>query len=440
LLAGKRVLVVDDLAPNRLLIKETLDAAGVQCLVAENAKEALSILAYEHGSKRQLSAIVTDYLMPEQDGVQLAGAIAADARFKSIPVIILTSVEGQDLIKQFGEAGAGAWLAKPVARQQLLDTLGLVLDAWARGEKPGLITAETAVAASARRLLAGEQPLSGMHILMVEDNRVNLEIVSEMLAGFGCKVTAARNGKEAIEAALAQAFDLIFMDCQMPEMDGYEATRRISALKAEGKIAPVPIVALTANALKDDRERCLASGMDDYLSKPIRKASLEESLLKWLRDKKETRPPVSTGPETSAPIAAQGTAVSVPPSAAAGIDVDALAAAKEASGGKFGVILGYYLEDAQIYIDGIAEALQQHDLNAALIPAHTLKSSSLQFGATELAALAARVENAARQEPGSETPEALAALVGPMREAFAHVKPFYLSAMDVPAQRPAVAS
>ncbi|MES2984716.1 MAG: response regulator [Pseudomonadota bacterium] len=425
-LVGRRLLLVDDLAPNRLLYKETLMMAGAVCLVAENAREALSILAYEQENARVMDAVLTDFMMPGIDGLQLATRIREDVRFKHLPIIMLSSMGEQGLIKRFDEAGVNACLSKPATRQQLIDTLVHVLDAASRGVKYALITAESSSALSVNRLMSRERALHGTHILLVEDNRVNLEITSEMLTRFGCQVNTAESGLEALDQVRQHAFDLIFMDCQMPEMDGFEAARHIVSMKAAGEIAPVPVVALTANALKGDRERCLEAGMDDYLSKPVRKASLEAILLKWLRQKLEQ-------PNGGESLEAQD-APPVPPRAATlpgampGIDSTAFNNAQEMLGDKLGTVISYYLEDAENFINRIAEAVERNDPDAAVLPAHTLKSSSRQLGATELADLAARAEINARNSAGGVVAEDIAALVVPMRAALGQLRPFFESA------------
>ena len=423
-LVHKRILLVDDLAPNRLLFSEILTAAGVECLVAENAKEALSILAYEHDNKRTIHVVMTDYMMPHIDGIQLIQTLKADQRFQQIPVMILTSSTEHGVIKTFDEIGAAACLTKPISRQQLLDTLLHVINATVKGEKSGIITAKSSVAMTARKFLAHEKPLEGMHLLLVEDNRVNLEITTEILAQFGCQISTAENGRQAVEAARANTFDLIFMDCQMPEMDGFEAARHIVTLKASGDISAVPIIALTANALKGDRERCLESGMDDYLSKPVRRANLEAILLKWLREKLERRLINRAATTQSAtPIITKQSQTKTMISKLDGFDVSAFAVAKDTLGNKLGTVIGYYLKDAENYINTIAEATRLNKPDIAILPAHTLKSSSRQFGAMHLADLAEQMEMAARDKAGSGNVDRLASILPHMREAFMQVRP-----------------
>ncbi len=429
-LSGLRVLLVDDLAPNRTMYSETLIAAGMECLIAENADEAISRLRYEAANNRPIQAIITDFVMPDKDGIALTRFVKSEDTLKNIPVIILSSAGESGLVKQFSDAGASACLNKPASRQQLYDTLVHVLEAVERGDSSNIITTEASGALSARRLLSREKPLYGTHILLVEDNRVNIEVATEMLQILGCRVTSAENGQVAVEEAQKQKFDLIFMDCQMPVMDGFEAAQHIVSLKSQKKIAPVPIIALTANAMKDDRERCLASGMDDYLSKPVRKANLEACLLKWLRDKLEKMPStvpvmtsqVNTGDQTDAPPIVLEVAEANMQDY--GIDAEAFGLTQKTLGDKLSTVTGYFMEDCEDYLKRIEAAVMQGDPSSAVMPAHTLKSSSKQFGLLNISELARRAEASARAYAKGESAEDIQPLLVQMREHFEKAKPF----------------
>ncbi len=430
-LAGLRVVLVDDLGPNRMLYAEALREAGMECLVAENAQEALSRLRYELSNKRSVQMVLTDYIMPETDGVALTQMIKRDPALKDIPVVVLSSGGERGLIKRFADAGAAAYLTKPIARQQLYDTLVHILDQDKRGEKPGILTSEVASNISAGRLLSKDKPLAGTHLLLVEDNRVNREMAIEMLEQFGCRVSAVENGQLAVEAVQKETYDLIFMDCQMPVMDGFEAARHIVTLKASGKVASTPIIALTANAMKGDRERCLSSGMDDYLAKPFRKANLEVILLKWLRERLEKEAEQDTGEASMdhiphlTVVPHTGCSDDLSPEKC-GIDVGALEYAREALGAKLSTVIAYYLEDTEGYIKRIEAALADNDPAAIILPAHSVKSSSHQLGALQLSDLAKRVEALARSNSSSRNSsgDEIPGLLASMKTAFAAAKPY----------------
>jgi|GEM_PF-1848500 len=422
-LEGKRIIFVDDLLPNRLLYREALIAGGVECMVAENAQEAFSMLGYEKENNRPIHAVITDYMMPEVDGIRFTKALKADARFKDIPVMMLTSAGEQGLIRRFDEAGAAACLSKPVTRQQLFDTLAHILKLAETGQKQGIISSEEHHL-SGNRLAQREKLLYKRHILLAEDNRVNSEITTEMLHQFGCEVTAKVNGREAVEAARSHPFDLILMDCQMPEMDGFEAARHIVALKQTGQIAPVPIIALTANAMKGDRERCFENGMDDYISKPMRKSTLEAILLKWLHEKIEQNDEEENPKPKESIMKIAFTTPGVASAESCGVDEETFATAREMLGDKLETIINYYLEDAGNYLTRIAESIKQNDPAGAIAPAHTLKSSSRQLGIITLANFAEQAEVTARTTGTNDNNKTLAALLPQMQDALKKAEAF----------------
>ena len=251
---------------------------------------------------------------------------------------------------------------------------------------------ESAPTATARAL-----PRLHGHVLLAEDNAVNEVVAGAMLESFGLRVSVAQNGRQALEAVAAQAFDVVLMDCQMPEMDGFEAARRIRRREAEKGVpaaARQTIVAVTANAIEGDRERCLAAGMDDYLSKPFSKADLHALLSRWLAAGKPA------AADHSAPVPAGHADVREEAVDADTIDetvLDRLAALQRP--GKVGVVeqvVGLYLDDSGRALVTLREALSRHDLAAATQHAHNLKSSSGHVGATGLSTHFAALERAAR--------------------------------------------
>ncbi|MCB1891086.1 MAG: response regulator [Rhodocyclaceae bacterium] len=251
---------------------------------------------------------------------------------------------------------------------------------------------ESAPTATARAL-----PRLHGHVLLAEDNAVNEVVAGAMLESFGLRVSVAQNGRQALEAVAAQAFDVVLMDCQMPEMDGFEAARRIRRREAEKGVpaaARQTIVAVTANAIEGDRERCLAAGMDDYLSKPFSKADLHALLSRWLAAGKPA------AADHSAPVPVGHADVREEAVDADTIDetvLDRLAALQRP--GKVGVVeqvVGLYLDDSGRALVTLREALSRHDLAAATQHAHNLKSSSGHVGATGLSTHFAALERAAR--------------------------------------------
>jgi CheY-like chemotaxis protein len=279
-LKGVRVLIVDDMVDNITIVREQLEAIGMECLTCEDSTKAFDILREYHESGTPIQIALLDYLMPQLNGENLAKQIkATDSPVKDTAIVILTSAGGQGFAKRFAAAGISAYLSKPIHSRQLIETVGHVWQAWQNGDTDSLITAENV---RTRMKREDNTRFDGAKVLMAEDNRVNQGFATEILEGLGVSVTIAVNGREAVEKTASEHYDLILMDCQMPVMDGFEASTILTQMKHEKTISNIPIIALTANAMKGDKERCLAAGMNDYIAKPMRKADLVHGLSKWL--------------------------------------------------------------------------------------------------------------------------------------------------------------
>lgn len=279
-LRGVRVLIVDDLPDNIEIVKEQMEAVGVHCLICSDSSQAMDMLVRQKEKGEPVDLALIDYLMPHLNGENLAKQIKAmDSPVKDTAIIILSSASGQSFAKRFAAAGISAYLSKPIHSRALVETVSRVWKAWNQGDKDSLITAENIRV----RMQTEEQTrFDGAHVLMAEDNRVNQGFATETLEALGVSVTIVSNGKESIDKLKERSFDLVLMDCQMPIMDGFEASRILSDMKQKKEIPDVPIIALTANAMKGDREKCLEAGMNDYIAKPMRKSDLIQSLSRWL--------------------------------------------------------------------------------------------------------------------------------------------------------------
>ena len=253
-----RCLVVDDRDTSRQSLVNLCESFGATCASAASAQEALDLLEAAPAP----GLIVTDLHMPGMDGIALARSLRARPALAAVPVILAS---GSMMTRAEADCARGEFsmiVTKPVRQADLGEALGRIFGA------------ETTAPALER---PADTRLDGLRVLLVEDNPVNRMVAENLLAGIGCAVEVAENGNEAIAAFKRGAHDVILMDCQMPEMDGFEATRRIRALESANGSARslgIPIVALTANAMQGDRERCLDAGMDDYLSKPFKKPDL----------------------------------------------------------------------------------------------------------------------------------------------------------------------
>jgi two-component system, sensor histidine kinase and response regulator len=259
------VLVVDDNATNREIVSAYLRSSDVRCTLAESGAAALAAMHAAARAGEPFEVVVLDAQMPEMDGLDLAAAIRQAPSLRETRLVMLTSTgEHRARARELGITG---YLTKPVRRRRLLDTLADV----ARGNDPAADAAEKAQVAGLPHVA---------RILVAEDNVVNQLVIETMLDKRGFAVDVAADGAEALATLAHGTYAAVFMDCQMPNIDGYEATRRIRAQERDGE--RLPVIAMTAHAMKGDRERCLAAGMDDYLSKPLRPDALDAVLERWL--------------------------------------------------------------------------------------------------------------------------------------------------------------
>ena len=268
-LKGIRTLVVDDLAVNRTILSERLASWEMEPVLASSGVEALEILEASRGSENGFDLIIQDYQMPHMDGEELARRIRSIPEFTEIPLIILSSVDHSLSAAAKQEIGFAGVLLKPVRSEKLKSLVACSLDRTSTTSSTMPVTQE----------MAGE--VARLNILVAEDNKTNQLILKSMLKNSSIALTFANNGIEALSKYSEMEPDLILMDMSMPKMDGLAATRAIRKLGRGKTTKYCPIIALTANAMPEDRDRCLDVGMDDFLSKPISKKVLLDVLQKW---------------------------------------------------------------------------------------------------------------------------------------------------------------
>jgi PAS domain S-box-containing protein len=381
-LAGVRALVAEDNATNRTVIVHRLAGLGMRIEAAENGARALEILQEAARRGEHYQVVLTDQKMPLMDGVGLGRRIAADPALAGVPVILLSSVDAAGRDDAIAPDIFAAQLSKPVRQADLVRALSTAL---------GTGQPEAASAAS-----QDEDFRFDARILLVEDNVVNRDIGTTMLEMMGCRVTCAEDGAVAVDLHGRERFDLILMDCQMPVMDGFTATAEIRAREAgaaDRAALPMPIVALTANAMQGDRERCLAAGMSDYLCKPYTRQALAAVLATWLN------------PAGAAPCAAEPTVATPandPSMRRATLDLSALDVLRElqrpGSTDVVARVIGLYEAEAPRLLGQLQTAIAQGDADSAVRAAHTLKSSSANVGAKHMADLCRIVETHARSQ------------------------------------------
>jgi CheY-like chemotaxis protein len=276
-LSRVRALIVDDNTTNCEILERYLDACATKHDTAKCGEEALEMLRAAAANGTPYDIALVDMKMPGMSGADLARQVREEGGMGRTRLILLTSMSSCDMASAQA-MGFAAYLNKPVRRTELHWRIAGVLDG-TLAPSPALPPPSSKPAAPAR-------------VLLVEDNRINQEVGKAMLRKLGCEVDVSEDGRAGLDAAFAKHYDVVMMDCQMPNMDGYEATAAIRSREAQLEAAGgasaarrVPIIALTANAMKGDRERCLEAGMDDYLAKPFSKEQLETVLNRWLESR-----------------------------------------------------------------------------------------------------------------------------------------------------------
>ena len=413
-LAGRHVLVVDDNATNREILTHHAASGGMRCDHAADGLSALERMrsAYRQGDPYDLAML--DMTMPGMDGLMLAAAVRADPDLSGLRLVMVTSLHSKDEMQRAREAGVCAYLSKPVRRHELYRALAMAV-----GDE--LASGQSLQSDSAMLKIRGR-------VLMAEDNGVNQVVARNMLRTLGCEFDMVPNGLEALQAIKRGGYDIVLMDCQMPVMDGYEATRAIRAWEADqGKGQRIPIVALTANALVGDAETCLASGMDHHLAKPYSRKQLGMAMAHWLPPHLVER---SVGRQEASLVTAQRQPAT---EAALSLDKAALDNIRALDEGDdcsvLDEVIGMFLEEAPQLLAQMQAALASTDPAELARQAHALKSSSFNVGAKPLGELCRQIE---RQGKAGELP-GLAALVSSALQTYQTIRPLLLAEMGQPA-------
>jgi CheY-like chemotaxis protein len=265
-ITGRRVLIIDDLPLDRSILRRQLERYDLRLEEAGSPLQALDLLRGGLAAGQPFDFALVDYHMPEMDGIQLGRQILADPDLKATHLILITALQDRKFGREALAAGFRGYLTKPVKLSLLIETM----------QGAGRPTAASPAAGNSR----DPANAAGIRILVAEDNSVNQRLMMKVLAKLGHTPEIVADGRQAVEAAARTSYGVILMDCQMPEMDGFEATLEIR--RREDPSRRVPIIALTANAMKGDYERCIAAGMDDYLAKPVRVEALRQLLARYL--------------------------------------------------------------------------------------------------------------------------------------------------------------
>jgi CheY-like chemotaxis protein/HPt (histidine-containing phosphotransfer) domain-containing protein len=376
------VLVVDDNATNRRILEQTLKSWKMRPTLVDSGAEAVAALEAASKAGHPFPLVLLDVHMPQMDGFDVAARIHSNPRLVGATVLMLTSGARQGDIQRCRELGVSAYLMKPIAkadlRASIMQALRISLEKY--GEQ--VITGQTPD--------PNQRPL---HILLAEDHVVNQKLAIRLLNKQGHDVVLARNGKEALALHLREKFDLVLMDLQMPEMGGLEATASIRAReRATGD--HLPIIAMTAHAMKGDRERCLAAGMDDYIAKPVHATQLRETIARVVSGRTATAAKTTAGDQDEETL------------------VDEAAVLDRCDGDRelLNELVDVFLDDCPRLLRDIRTALDGKDVASLKLAAHTLKGAAANFGARSAVSAALRLEMLAADRNLTDAPAAFEVL------------------------------
>ncbi|BBF85825.1 multi-sensor hybrid histidine kinase [Aquitalea magnusonii] len=398
-LAGLEVLVCDDNPTNRSWLAALLKNWNMVATLSADGFEALALL-----QARSFDLILLDGHMPGMSGFEVARQLQQQGC--QADIIMLTSSGERGDGRRCQELGIGGYLTKPVPQEELLATICQL-----RG-----MTASSA-ADSLQPSTGGYDSKQQLNVLLVEDNEVNQKLALAILTRRGCLASVAADGAQALQLLAAQKFDLVLMDMQMPVMDGLEATRALRQREAAQQLPRLPVIAMTANAMTGDRERCLAAGMDGYVSKPVDAQRLFEEIERVLSGE-------STLPQHTAP---QSEAVT-------GCQLDYQKTLENCDGDAAFVLalLQTFIRDAQLRLEKLQQAISQQRMNDSAMFAHALRGAALSIGAAPFAALCYRIESAAQQQAATELEQLLPQLLDCHQALLEEIQP-YLPPQDASA-------
>jgi CheY-like chemotaxis protein len=372
-LQGRRLCIVDDNATNRRILEQYALHWGLQSATASDGYQALALLKDAATRGEPFDLAILDLQMPRMDGLELGHAIKADPALAATRLVLFTSIGLRGQAEKAKQAGIAAYLTKPVHRAQLYDCLALIVGMPAKSASDAMDDESASRPHDVlvtRHVLKEVAAAARPRILVAEDNIVNQKVAVCQLEKLGYRADVVSNGLEAIEAVARIRYALVLMDCQMPEMDGMEATAMIRKCEREQASRRLPIIAMTANAMQGDREKCLEAGMDDYIAKPVKLEHLEATLARWIPGQStpdEQKEPGSS--ETREPVHDC-------------VDAAVLADLRQLdiSCGLLSTLITHFLEDVPNRLAALQDALQQDDGRALARVAHELNGASGNLG------------------------------------------------------------
>jgi len=374
------VLIVDDCADNRLIMKKMLESFGLRVKSVSSGKKSIEALKNNETREEPFELIVIDWMMPELGGIETSKIIRKNLKL-TIPIILMTAFGKENEMLDAEKAGINAFLTKPIHQSTLFNA---IMDTFG---KKALKIEEKHITTKATIY---KNFLKGIRILVVEDNFTNQEIALAILEGAGIVVKIANNGKKAVEAVKKSCFDAVLMDIQMPEMDGYEATKII---RKNSRFESLPIIAMTAHAMKGDEEKCLKAGMDGYISKPISQDRLFHTIWKLVERQKKT--PCPNEPEAIGITVKETRGL---PEKLPGINIQEAMNVLNINKDVFKHILIGFLKNNKKSVNKLRNAFDAKDRESLVQLAHSLKGSAGNIGADKLYKAAHELETACREK------------------------------------------
>lgn len=398
-LFGRHVLVVDDSTTSRIVLRKMLERMGCEVAERNNGTEAIPTLIDEKTQGRPFDLVLLDMQMPEDDAETTIEKIKAHPFINEVSTVVLTSLGHRGDVTRLREKGCEGYLVKPVRQQHLYQALVTVL-----GNKDAALKEDSAIVT--QHLLL-EKRRQNLRILLVEDNPVNQKLTVALLTKFGYPVDTVDNGAQAVEMVQHGQYNLILMDIYMPVLDGFEATKQIRSLEKAGQ--HTPIIAMTANAMRGDRERCLEAGMDDYLSKPIRPDEFQEKLARWAQVQLEALD------LPSEPVQQMSIDETLP------FDMQS-ALPRFANNQKlFYDLLPEFFKQVEAKIPEVEDAYVRQDTQALFQAGHFLKGMAGNFSTKRMVNLTLALENAGKEGDLAGIP----VLIEGIRAEYIRMKDFY---------------
>ncbi len=380
--SGLRIFVVDDSKMVRANLQQTFEEWGAYVVSAKNDDQAIKLLREANDRKRPFDVGFVDETMGDINGIELIRTIAKDSNIAPMKLVLMTNqFNPEAFLERFREIDS--YVKKPLRQSTVFNCISDMINM-----PVPIITDKDKIAPGINSI-----PNFNATILIVEDNHANQQVAQAMVERLGCKSSIASNGIEALKLLELAKYDAIFMDCNMPEMDGYETTSKVRQLESE--ISQIPIIAMTANVLKGDREKCIQAGMNDYTRKPLKLEKLIEKLDRWIEAAPVTE---EVGMDTDANLTVVSHTAGMETDEQSAIDKGAVESLRENVGSGFNDMVQVYIDDMEILLRSLEKSVEESDPSSLRHYAHSIKGSSSNFGAAKLVHLAKQLEGMGRSD------------------------------------------